>query len=175
MVALIVSVVALVYTALAFLLKSGMRIRGSLGVCSSIKCEDPFIGRLTLENLKDRAVVIFKVYVRIGHGCFLEIEDFDDKPLILGPFEAYNKEYEPLDHYKVGMRRVDLGDLLKDHKARKQIALSTPDGRYIVRSQINKWDPYMISSETTILSLFVPTERSTETSPTARTQSMLSS
>ena len=54
-------------------------------MCSSVSCSDNYISSLTLENLKDRAVVILKIYLRLGHGYFVEIEDFENSPLILRP------------------------------------------------------------------------------------------
>lgn len=42
-VALIVSIIALIYTAKTYLLKSGANIRGSYGTCSSAYCEDDYI------------------------------------------------------------------------------------------------------------------------------------
>src|SRR5439155_13648994 len=42
-----------------------------------------------LENLKDRAVVIFKIYMKFGNNVFIEIDDFANNPLILKPFEVF--------------------------------------------------------------------------------------
>lgn len=141
-VALIVSVIALAYTIKTYLLKSGANVRASFGMCSSsVSCEDQYVTSITLENLKDRAIVIFKVYLKIGHNYFLEIEDFEDSPLILKPFEAFKKEYESIDMYSVSMKRINLNKLFDNHKIKKQIVLSTSDGQYTVRSRIERWDP----------------------------------
>lgn len=141
-IALIVSIIALIYTAKTYLLKSGANVRGSYGMCSSsVTCEDQYVTSLTLENLKDRAIVIFKVYLKIGYNYYVEIEDFDENPLILKPFEAYSKEYDPIDLYSVNLNRIDLNKLFSDKKVKKQIILSTSDGKYEVRSWIKWWDP----------------------------------
>jgi len=141
-VALIISVIALVYTAKTYLLKSGASIRGSFGMCSSsVSCEDQYITSLTLENMKDRAIVIFKVYLRIGHNYFVEIEDYDDNPLILKPFEAHYKEYDPIDLYSINLKRINLNNLFSDKNVNKTIVLSTSDGKYVVKSWIKRWDP----------------------------------
>lgn len=141
LIALIVSVVALVYTAKAYFLKSGAHIRGAYSICSSITCDDKYINSVILENLKDRAVIVFKIYLRLGHNYFVEVEDFEDAPLILRPFEVFNKDYDPIDLYSVGMGRILLNDLLGDESVKRQVVLSTSEGRYVVKERINYWDP----------------------------------
>lgn len=141
-VALIVSIIVLVYTIKTYLLKSGANIRASFGMCSSsVSCEDQYVTSITLENLKDRAVVIFKIYLKIGHNYYLEVEDFGDSPLILKPFEAFKKEYDAIDLYSINMNRINLNQLFDDKKVKKKIVLSTSDGKYVVSSWIKHWDP----------------------------------
>lgn len=140
--ALTISIIALVYTVRMHLLKSGSSVRGSFGMCtSSVSCEDQYVTSVTLENLKDRAIVIFKIYLKIGHNYFLEIDDFDNEPLILKPFEVFKKEYDPIDLYSINMNRIDLSDLFNNKKIKKRIVLSTSDGQYVVNSWIKRWDP----------------------------------
>ena len=140
-VALIISIIALIYTVKTYLLKSGISIRGSFGVCSDRACKDKYISRITLENLKDKSTVIFKIYLQIGHNYFLEVEDFGDTPLILKPFEAFNKEYGPVDLYSVSLSRIELNGILSSKKVKKKIVLSTSKGKYIVNNYIKSWDP----------------------------------
>ena len=67
-VAMMISIIALIYTVKTYLLKSGASVRGSFGMCSSnVACEDQYVTSITLENLKDRAIVIFKIFQ--GWGC----------------------------------------------------------------------------------------------------------
>jgi RecG-like helicase len=85
--------------------------------------------------------VIFKIYLQIGHNNFLEIEDFEDNPLIIKPFEIYYKEYEPIDLYSIGMGRILLNDLVDKKTIKRRIVLSTSEGKYVVKDFINYWDP----------------------------------
>jgi hypothetical protein len=140
LVALIVSFIALIYTVKTYLLKSGAYIRGLYSICSSISCEDKYIHYVKLENLKDRAVVIFKIYLQVGHNYFIEIDDFENNPLILRPFEIFAKEYDPIDLYSFGMGKILLNDLLEDKSAKQRIVLSTSEGKYVVKDFINYWD-----------------------------------
>lgn len=140
-IALIISVIALVYTVKTYLLKSGTKIRGSYGTCSSIACEDEYVSRVTLENLKDKSTVIFKIYLLIGHNYFVEIDNFGDTPLILKPFEAFNKEYGHIDLYSVSMRKIDLNKLFRNDNVKKRIVISTSRGKYVVKDHVRYWDP----------------------------------
>lgn len=144
LVALIVSIIALIYTAKAFLLKSGAYIRGSYVMRSSISCDDKYIYKINLENLKDRAVVIFKIFLQVGHNYFIEIDDFESNPLILQPFEIFTREYDPIDLYSYGTGKILLNDLLEDKSAKQRIVLSTSEGKYIVKDFINYWDPISV-------------------------------
>lgn len=129
------------YAVRAYRLKSGIKIRGSWGWTSSIKAEDKYVSSLTLENLKDRAVVIFQILLEVDRGYFIELEDRESEPLILGPFEAFHREYEPIDRYSVNMSRIRMDGLLADQKVRKRLVLATSQGRYNITGNIDRWYP----------------------------------
>ena len=74
-VALVVSITALIYTVKTYLLKSGLNVRGSYSMMSSIYCEDKYVGSVTIENLKDRAIVILKIYLQVGRNYYIRIDD----------------------------------------------------------------------------------------------------
>lgn len=94
-----------------------------------------------LENLKDRAVTIFAVYLKVGRNYYVEIENLEDQPLVLRPFETYRKAFGPIDFYSFNMRRVDLDPLLANDKTPKRLVLSIGDGKYVVPSRIRRWHP----------------------------------
>lgn len=121
--------------------KSGVEIRGSYSVASSIDCDDKFVSSITLENQKDRAVTIFGIYLQLGNPYYLELEDLEDAPLILRPYETYRKELGPVEFYAVSMKKVDLNQLLDNPKIRKRLVLSTSLGRYVVRKFVHRWNP----------------------------------
>jgi hypothetical protein len=132
------TIISLVYTALTFRLKSGIQIRGSFGlVTSSVSCKDEYIKSITLENLKDKAVVIFEIYLRLASNCFLVLETLEADPLILKPFEVYTKEYDPVDFYSMSMKTLDLRPMFKAERMNKiRIVLSTGEGLYHVKQSI---------------------------------------
>lgn len=141
LIALILALIALYYTVKSFLLKSGHKIRCDIQTRSTIECSDNHISSITLENLKDRATVIFTIYLQLGRNNYLIIEDFEKKPLILKPFEVYYKEYSSLIFYSVSLKRVNLNNLLTNSKIYRKVILSTTDGKYIVKANTKKWSP----------------------------------
>lgn len=141
LIALLISSIALVYTILSYLLKSGHEIRCNYSICSSREGEDKYISELTLENLKDRATVIFSIYLKIGNNNFLEIENFENSPLILKPFEVYSAKYGAVQFYLEGVDYIRINNLLGDDKIKKYVLLSTTDGKYVVRPNTKRWDP----------------------------------
>ena len=86
-------------------------------------------------------MTIFEIYLKVGSNCYIQIEEFDSKPLVLRAYETYQKEYGPIQFYSSNMKRVALSELLRDEKATKRLVLSTSDGRYVVPSAIRRWSP----------------------------------
>lgn len=141
--AVAISLVALLYTIRRFRLKRGAFIRGRFTTTSSISCDDEYVSSVLLENLKDRAATIFAIYLRVGYSYYIEIENFEDSPLILRPFETYRREYGPIVLYDVSGKRILLNSLLRDRKTKKTLYLSTSDGKYRVRSGLRGWSPVL--------------------------------
>ena len=86
--ALLVGFVALWYTIKMFYMKKGIDVRCSYSVCSSIECDDRYVSNFILENRKDKSIVIFHTYLKLGHNYYLELENFENEPLIIKPFEV---------------------------------------------------------------------------------------
>lgn len=140
-VALGVGLIALFVATKNYRRKSGIQIRGGFTSTSSISCEDQYISSIVLENLKDRAVTIFAIYLRIGPSNYVELEAFEESPLILKAFETYQKEYGPVEFYEFNGRKLAFNELLKNDDVKKRIVLSTGDGRYVVPAFLKRWDP----------------------------------
>ena len=139
--ALIVAIIALSYTVRTFWLKAGDKVRFSYSIHSNIEAEDKYIGSITLENLKDKALVIFEIYLKIGNGLYLEIEKFESAPLIVRPFEVYQKAFDPVIFYSSNTDRVKIDRLLEDRRIKRYVVLSTTNGKYRVKANIPRWTP----------------------------------
>jgi hypothetical protein len=121
--------------------KSGLNIQGSYTVSSSRDCDDKYVSSIILENLKDRSITIFAIYLQVGRPYHVEIDNFEDAPLILKPFETFHKEYGPIEFYAFNMKKVKMDVLLDSKNVRKRLVLSTSQGRYIIRKGLYRWDP----------------------------------
>jgi len=136
-----VTCIALFIGYLGYKRKSGLRLRGTYVTTSTIACDDNFVSRVIIENMKDRAITIFGIYLRLGFNVYVVVEEFGANPLVLKPFETYQRSYDPIEFYSVNAKRVRINELLRDDKVRKRLVLSTSDGRYTVRRYLRAWDP----------------------------------
>jgi hypothetical protein len=121
--------------------KSGIGIRGGFGISSSVRCEENWVSNIVLENMKDRAVTIYGIFLRVGHNFYIELEDHDETPLILKPYETYHKTMGEILFYAVNTNTIRMRELLEDKKAKKRIVLSTSEGKYVVPKQVKRWSP----------------------------------
>jgi hypothetical protein len=124
-----------------YLRKAGVHLRGAFTTTTSRECNDKFVSEVILENLKDRAVTIFAIYLRIGHNYYIELENLEDKPLVLKAFETDQRHFGPIEFYGCNGHKLDFNKLLADHKVKKKLVLSTSDGKYEVPSVMRRWSP----------------------------------
>jgi len=140
-IALAVSLTALYFVIRNYWRKSGTHIKGQFCITSSAYAEDKYVSSVTLENFKDRSIIIFKVFLRVGANYYIELDDFEHEPKILKPYESYTNHYGPVDFYCVSMNRIKLNKLLGSKGVKKSLVLSTSHGKYVVKEWINRWDP----------------------------------
>ena len=136
--------------------KSGICVRGTYSLASSRSCNDEYVSSITLENLKDRAITIFEIFLKVGNNYYIIIEDFPKKPLVLKAFETYQKEYGPIEFYGINTKRINLNNLLKNREINQQLILSTSDGKYKVQSSINRWSPIIDSFKNNMTAVIRP-------------------
>nr|WP_287413291.1 hypothetical protein [Pseudodesulfovibrio sp.] len=146
--ALVTSIIALFFTIRQFNLKKGIEARSTYTLMYS---NDVYISNLILENRKDKPMVIFKIYMKVGNNNYIEIENFENNPLLIKPFETYVKNYEPIIEYKQGFNRIKINSLLKDSKNIKlNTVLYTTEGEYIVKTYVKREE---ISINKTIITM----------------------
>ena len=118
--------------------KSGVDIRCNVAISSSIWSKEKWVSEIRLANAKDRAVTVHKIYLEIGYGLYIEVEDFTQEPLTLDPYAGFQKEYDPIDFYSHGNQRVT--GFFNDKKVRTRILLITSLGRHYPRSDAKSSD-----------------------------------
>lgn len=125
----IISAIVLYFTIKTWLLKHGQAVRASYGISITDK---PYVSSVIIENLKDRDLVIFAIYLKFGSNVYLDLLDIDDNydryhhivpSLSTRVFELG----EPL-YYTNSCREVDMEGLLKNWK-RGSIILLTNNGK----------------------------------------------
>lgn len=139
--AFIVGALTLLYTIKLFKMKKGIDVKCSYSMSSSVYCDDTYVNNFILENRKDKSIVIFHTYLKIGHNYYLELENFEDNPLIIKPFEVYNKNFDPILFYSESLSRIKLDKLLKNSKVKKKVLLYTTEGTYQVKAHIKMTNP----------------------------------
>lgn len=70
---LVVSIVVLIITYKSWLLKNGQSIRASYDITSSCVAGGPYVSRVIIENLKDKDLVIFNVYLKLGANVYIDL------------------------------------------------------------------------------------------------------
>ncbi|MCS0534364.1 hypothetical protein [Citrobacter portucalensis] len=136
-----IAIIALFYAVRNYRRKSGTYVRGQFAISSYIHAEDKYISNIVLENFKDKSVIIFKIFVRVGHNYYIEMDNFENEPKILKPYESLSRTYKPVDFYSLNLNRIKLDNLLGEKKSKVNIVLSTSHGKYVVKKFIKRWDP----------------------------------
>lgn len=78
--------------------------------------------------------------------CTLEVKDFAETPLSLDAYSVYQKNYDPIEFYSAGMRRVT--GFLDGKKTRQRLLLTTSQGRYYPKRRTNTFNYPLIDTLT---------------------------
>lgn len=141
LIALLVSILAICFTVKTYQLKQGAFVRGSYDLMSSsVATDHKYVPQITLENLKDRSIVIFSIYIQPARNLYLELETFEDEPIILAPFEVIRRSYDPVDEYSFNYKKFDINGLFDQSSKRPNIILSTTDGKLTVKKWVKNWN-----------------------------------
>ena len=130
---------ALFFSVRSDLRKTGIGIRCDFAISGSIATKEQWISKLELQNMKDRSVTVYEIFMELGHGIFIQIEDLTQQPLVLEPYGFFSREYDPVEIYAVGSRQ--LIKVLASDKGRRRVVLVTSQGRYYPRRGLRTWDP----------------------------------
>lgn len=137
----VLGLIGVIYGLKNYRRKSGIHVRGNYCISEIINAEDKYISNITLENFKDRSVIIFKIFIRVGHNYYIEMDDFESEPKILKSYESLTFNYQPVDFYSLNLQRVKLNKILNSRHSKIRIVLSTSQGKYVVKKFIKQWDP----------------------------------
>lgn len=142
---LIISVVVLLITLKAYLLKKGQSVRGWIGTSSSFESDESYIRSITIENLKDKELVISEMYVRFGHNIYIDMFNknslYDNYVHIIPPFSFKEFLFDPPLICVQTNEIEDITKIIQDRKLKKKIVLSTNRGKLTVKEPKKGWAP----------------------------------
>ena len=140
----VVAAFALIYSIRGDRSKTGIDIRCQYAISSSIWSKEDWVSELTLENEKDRSEIVYKAYLEIGHGLYIEIEDFSDDPLILEAYGVIQRKYDPIEFYSGGTNRVT--GVSCHRGVRHRIVLITSQGRHYPKFNTREREDLILES-----------------------------
>ena len=135
----VLALFALLFSVRSDLRKTGIGIRCEFAISSSIVTKERWISRVELQNMKDRSVTVYEIFLELGHGVFVQIEDLTEKPLVLEPYGFFTREYEPVETYVESGRRII--QMFESIKGKRRIVLVTSQGRHYPKGGLKKWHP----------------------------------
>lgn len=142
---LIISIVVLLITFKSHLLKRGQSVRGWVETSSSFESEESYISSITIENLKDKELVISKMYVRFGQNIYIDMFNkdglYDNYVHIIPPFSYKEFLFGPPIACVERFSLENISRIISDHKIKRKIVLSTTRGKLIVKEPKKGWDP----------------------------------
>lgn len=137
----VVSAVVLYVTIQTWLLKRGQAVRASYGISITDK---PYVSSVIIENLKDRDLVVFAMYLKFGSNVYLDLLDIDDNydryhHIIPALSTRIFELGEPL-YYTEGSREVEMERLLHNFE-KGTIVLLTNQGKIKAKKTKRGWSP----------------------------------
>ncbi|TKF04886.1 hypothetical protein [Vibrio alginolyticus] len=121
-------------------LKSSVKVSSSFSYKYGCERHSTYITSVTLTNQKDKSEAIYGIYLELGHGVYVELENLRHKPLVIGAFETIVRNYNPVSFYGCNGTKVNIGENL-DRYPRVNIVLSTNHGKYLTIKDLNRWNP----------------------------------
>lgn len=135
----VLALFAVFFSVRSDLRKTGIGVRCNFVITSSITSKEKWVSKLELQNTKDRSLTVYEIFMELGHGMFIQIEDFTQQPLVLEPYGFFSREYDPVDMYAVANSK--LIKVFDSHRGRRRVVLVTSQGRHYPKRGLKKWHP----------------------------------
>ena len=121
--------------------KNGVEVRCDFSVSSSIFTAERWVSNVVLENRKDRSLGIYRIYLEVGHGTYVTVDDLEEEPLVLEPYEVKHLRYDPVEFYAVNDKRV--AGVWRNPDSRLRLLLVTSQGRHYAKRGIDRMGPFL--------------------------------
>ncbi|OED90095.1 hypothetical protein A1QE_17430 [Vibrio breoganii ZF-55] len=152
----IVASMGVLFAIAQYSLKRSIKINASITFSQSVYYTDTYPNQVTLQNLKDKSEAIFGIHIQLSNNTYITLEDLEDSPLIIQPFETIVRNYKPVSFYGCNSHKVDINQLIKDSKKRT-IVLTTNKGKYVTKQRKHYWSPILASLNNDAIAALQPT------------------
>ena len=141
---LLISLVVLYITFQTWKLKIGQSARASYGITSSIAADGTYISNVIIQNLKDKDLIIFGIYLRFGYNIYIDLlninDDYDRYHHIIPPLSTRVFELGPPVYYLRGFYEISIDDFFRNYP-KASIILLTNEGKLKARKFKKGWSP----------------------------------
>lgn len=124
-----------------YLRKTDLNISGRIDfykneITKSGFSHDIGVSSFELNNYKDKTVVIYRVYLYLNEGFYIELVNSENEPILLKAYDTYYKDFKrPLFYYLENKPK----NLKNVNFSKTKLYLDTNEGKYKVKKRIEKW------------------------------------
>ncbi len=140
---LIIAIFGVWFAVAQYRLKRSIKISAEWKLSQYIYFKSDYVETIIIQNLKDKSETIFSIHLRVGHNLYITLENMEDNPLILQPFETITRNYKPVTFYGSNQYKLNINKALKFKKCR--VVLSTSKGKYVTKIKKTYWKPIIES------------------------------
>ncbi|MCG9966426.1 hypothetical protein [Shewanella cutis] len=152
---LLVAILGVWFAIAQYRLKRSTKIIGS--VCFSRNCDfnDIYPNKIVLQNLKDKSEAIFGIHIKLSNNIYISMENLEDSPIVIAPFETLVRNYKPVSFYGSNSYKVDINRLIQE-KMGCVVVLTTNKGKYLTKQKKHYWSPIVESLKNNAISALNP-------------------
>ena len=160
---LLVAILGVWFAVAQYRLKRSTQINGSVFFSQSAFFNDSYPHQIVLQNLKDKSEAIFGIHIRLSSNIYITMEDLEDSPIVIQPFETLVRNYKALSFYGGNCHKVDINQAIQEGGG-GVVVLTTNKGKYVTKQRKHYWSPILDSLNNAAISALQP-ERITESFP----------
>jgi hypothetical protein len=160
---LLVAILGVWFAVAQYRLKRSIKIIGSVAFTRSASFNDSYPNQIVLQNLKDKSEAIFGIHLRLSNNIYISMEDLEDSPIVIEPFETLVRNYKPISFYGCNSYKVDINPVIQE-KNGCVVVLTTNKGKYVTKQRKHYWSPIFESLNNDAISALKP-YRITESFP----------
>lgn len=148
---LLVAILGVWFAVAQYRLKRSIEMNGSVSFSQNISYNDKYPNQIILQNLKDKSEAIFGIHIKISNNIYITMENLEDSPIVIEPFETLVRNYKPLSFYGYNGYKVDINQAIQE-SSRWVVVLTTNKGKYVTKQRKHYWSPILDSFNNVLIS-----------------------